>query len=119
MKIGSPRDYSVLAQIIVFTIVLSTLDGVMTVAWVSGGHAMEANPLMADILGKGVNVLPFMIVKTLLVALGGWLLWRWRHRPLAVIGAFVVFMAFLGIFLYHLVSWRGMFSDMLQGLLGL
>ena len=47
---------------------LSILDGFLTVLWVYGGIATEANPLLVDILNERVGF--FWISKTLLVGLG-------------------------------------------------
>ena len=106
MRIGSPENMKVFAQILIFIVALNTVDAVLTVAWVYSREAEEWNPWMAGLLtGKG-SVIPFLAVKTALVLLGCALLWRWRSRPLAVIGGFLLFLVFFLVFLYHLVRWR-------------
>jgi hypothetical protein len=44
----------------------------------------------------------FVVVKTALVGLGSYLLWRRRHRPAAVVGIFAVFLAYYAVLLHHL-----------------
>ena len=59
-------------------LVLNLVDAVFTLIWVTSGHAVEANPLMAAALDK--SPLYFMIAKLALVSGGVALLWRTRPR---------------------------------------
>ena len=75
---------------------LSILDGFLTVLWVYGGIATEANPLLVDILNERVGL--FWISKTLLVGLGAVLLSKNRHIWLAQCGLL------LSLFFYMLIT---------------
>ena len=75
---------------------LSILDGFLTVLWVYGGIATEANPLLVDILNERVGL--FWISKTLLVGLGAVLLSKNRHLWIAQCGLL------LSLFFYMLIT---------------
>src|SRR5262245_8597756 len=80
-------------------LVLNLIDGISTLALVTAGLAVEANPLMESALAQGP--LTFMTAKITLVSLGILFLWRMRrHRFAAVslIGSMVVYSA---VVLYH------------------
>ena len=100
-----------MAHILLFVIVLSTIDGVMTIAWVNNGHAVERNPYMAELIMGKSNMIPFMIVKTILVVGGCAVLWKQRENKLAVIGTFAVFLVFSLLFIYHMEFWGSLFSQ--------
>lgn len=72
---------------------------VFTLFWVLSGRATEANPMMDTLLSWGP--VPFVAGKLALVFLGTALLWRNRHRPLAVVGIFVLFGAYYALLLFH------------------
>ena len=77
-------------------VLLSVLDGFLTVLWVYGGVATEANPLLTDILNERVGF--FWISKTLLVGLGAVLLSKNRNLRIAQFGLL------LSLFLYMLIT---------------
>jgi len=118
MRIGNPDHMKLFAQVLVFIIALNTVDAVLTVAWVYSQEAVEWNPWMAGLISGEGSVIPFLIVKNLLVMLGCLLLWRLRTRPLAVIGGFLLFLAFYLVFLYHLVMWRQMLDRWMESVFG-
>ena len=60
--------------------VVGLVDLLTTLIWVRGGLIVEANPLMAAILGVGV--VPFVVVKlSTLSAYVATMEWYGRHRP--------------------------------------
>lgn len=75
------------------------IDATMTLCAVEFGDAVEANPLMDVLLGHGV--LQFVIVKHLLVSLGLILLWRFRARPLARYGTWLILPVYPLLVLYE------------------
>ena len=77
-------------------VLLSVLDGFLTVLWVYGGVATEANPLLTDILNERVGF--FWISKTLLVGLGAVLLSKNRNLRIAQYGLL------LSLFFYMLIT---------------
>ncbi len=81
-------------------LLLNLADAVFTLWWVHTGVATEANALLSD-LAEG-NAVAFTLVKTALVSLGLLLLWRQRRRRLAAFGIGVSFVAYNGLFVYHL-----------------
>ena len=97
--IGEAHHFRWLHAIVKVVLVLNLFDAVFTLLWVYAGLARESNPLIADVL-RDSPVL-FAVAKVALVGLGSLLLWRNRDRPLAVIGIFVVFLAYYLVFLYH------------------
>jgi len=99
MKIGRPRQFKWLRWVIAFIFLLNAVDGALTVIWVLTGKAEEANPLMAELID--IEPVFFMVAKLLLVALGSFLLWRFRRQRAAVIGLFVLFIAYYFILVWH------------------
>jgi hypothetical protein len=75
------------------------LDAALTLCAVEFGDAVEANPLMAALLAHGPLV--FVVVKHLLVSLGLVLLWRFRERPLARAGAWLVLPIYPALVMYE------------------
>ena len=91
------RSFSSLSR---WLILLSVLDGFLTVLWVYGGVATEANPLLVDIVNERVGL--FWISKTLLVGLGAVLLSKNRHLWLAQYGLLLSLCIYTLITLEHM-----------------
>jgi hypothetical protein len=70
-------------------LVINLIDAVLTLFWVGAGFAEEANPLLADLVKE--HPVGFAVAKLGLVGLSSLLMWRLRHRPLAVVGIFCTF----------------------------
>ena len=102
--VGTPRQFGWLHGIVQALLLLNLFDAMMTLGWIAAGQAYEANPLLAE-LAHNRPVL-FALAKTTLVSLGCVLLWRQRHRPVAVIGIFAGFMVYYLLALYHLHALR-------------
>jgi hypothetical protein len=100
LPIGGPEQLRWLKWIITAVFVLNTIDGVLTIYWVVGGYALEANPLMAELIET--HPLLFMLVKLAMVGLGSAVLWRFRERATAVIAIVCVFLVYYFILLFHL-----------------
>ena len=100
LVVGTPDQFKWLYGIIEAIIILNLLDAVLTMFWVCTGLAQEANPLLQPIAHN--HALLFIIVKIALGSLGTWLLWQYRHRALAIIGTFFVFIVYYAVFLHHL-----------------
>jgi hypothetical protein len=98
-RIGTREHFRWLEGIVKGTLVLNLLDALFTLFWVVNGLAEEANPLLDEIVHQ--HPLAFVTAKLGLVSLGSLLLWRYRHRPLAVVGIFVAFLAYYGLLLIH------------------
>ena len=98
-RIGTAEHYRWLHGIVQVVLVLNLLDAVFTILWVGAGLAREANPLFEVMVRD--HPVAFASAKLVLVALGSLLLWRLRHRPLAVVAIFVSFLAYYLILLYH------------------
>lgn len=98
-RIGTREHFRWLEGIVKGTLVLNLLDALFTLFWVVNGLAQEANPLLDEIVQQ--HPLAFVTAKLGLVSLGSLLLWRYRHRPLAVVGIFVAFLAYYGLLLIH------------------
>lgn len=79
---------------------MNVVDAVMTIAWISVGSASEANPIMEKLLNWGT--IPFFIGKMAIVVGGSLVLWKYRKRPMAVVGIFLLFLVYYFLILYHL-----------------
>jgi hypothetical protein len=99
-QIGTYQHFRWLKGIIVAVLILNSLDAVLTIWVVSTGRAVEANPLMASLVHE--TPILFLIVKTALVVMGCFLLWRFRKRKFAVMSVFLAFLVYYAILLYHL-----------------
>ena len=98
--VGTPAQFQWVCGIIRAILILNLLDAILTMLWVHTGLAQEANPLLKPIVYH--HALLFITVKVALGSFGTWLLWQYRHRALAVIGTFSVFIAYYAVFLHHL-----------------
>ena len=97
--IGTDKQFKVLWWFLSITIVLNLLDAIFTLNWIERGEANEANPLMEVIISKPIL---FVCVKTSLVSLGCYLLWRFHRRPIAVVSIVLAFLAYYAVLLHHL-----------------
>jgi len=98
--IGTREQFGWLLGIVKAVLALNLLDAIFTLVWINAGLAREANPLLAEIVRD--QPVAFAVVKLGLVAAGSFLLWRFRSRPLAVVGIFVVFLVYYLLLLYHI-----------------
>jgi hypothetical protein len=81
-------------------LVINLLDAALTLIWTLSGLAVEANPLMEQVLAH--SPLQFMAVKLALVSLGLLLLWRLRWRRTARVAIFASALAYALLLTYHL-----------------
>jgi hypothetical protein len=81
------------------TLILNLLDAILTLGAVNAGLAVEANPLMANLLDS--SPVGFVLTKTTLVSLGLILLWRHRGRGMAAAGIVGSALLYGGIVAYH------------------
>jgi hypothetical protein len=86
--------------LLVATIALNLFDLVATLIFVGGGHAVEANPIMARALEIGPHA--FVVLKLALVAVGVYVLWRFAWHSFAQAGSVVVCAAYTALAGYHL-----------------
>lgn len=87
------------SHLVPLLLLMNLADCCLTLFWVAGGHATEANVVMAALLQLGP--VPFAVVKTALVMAGAWVLFHRRHRPLAQAGLLVVTVAYLAVLVHH------------------
>jgi hypothetical protein len=99
VQIGTPSQYRWLETVIKTVLVLNLIDAVATLFWVRAGMAAEENPFMATLVYQ--HPITFVVLKMALVALGSALLWRYRHRPLAVVAVFLILIAYYAVLLTH------------------
>ena len=92
------NETTVMVLVLALVWVLNFVDALMTIAWVQFGIALEANPLMADIVEQPAL---FLTTKTVLVSLGTALLWRFRHKRLALRASLVALICYTAILLIH------------------
>ena len=96
----NPKQLRWLNGIVIAVIFLNLADAVFTLVWVRAGLAKEANILLKSLVEE--HAVAFVAVKFTLVALGSYVLWKYRSHPLAVIGLFSIFLAYYILLLYHL-----------------
>ena len=96
----SSKNFALQLGLIKAILVLNLIDAVLTLIWVTGGYAYEANPLLRHWIET--SPLVFVIGKLALVGLGSLILWRYRHRRLAVITVFLAFIVYYALLLWHL-----------------
>lgn len=96
----SRHYYDKLKLIIFFILMINILDSFLTVIWVVSGDAVEANPLMANLID--FHPVLFMFCKQLLVFLGSVILWRFRENMFAFLSIFVIFLVYYATLLHHL-----------------
>jgi Ca2+/Na+ antiporter len=78
---------------------LNLLDAGFTMILVQTGLASEANPLLRRLAHEEWAL--FLLVKTVLVGLGLWVLWRFRTNRVTLAGMPVLLAIYLGVVLYH------------------
>jgi hypothetical protein len=111
-RLGTAQHYRWLRGIVSCVLTLNVLDAFFTLIWISAGLAHEANVLMAPLIERAPAL--FVAVKLGLVGMGTWVLWLRRDRPLAVIGIFVVFLAYYAILALHLDHLAAIVSHLLE-----
>lgn len=82
--------------------VLDFLDAIFTLIWVRAGLAQETNPLLHRLVNE--HRVWSTVAKLALTLVGSLLLWRTRHRPLALIGILVTFVVYHAVLIHHLRS---------------
>jgi hypothetical protein len=99
-RIGTPEHFRWLLGIVKAVLILNLFDALLTLYWVRGGRATEANTLIDELVNE--NAVAFVATKLALVGMGSWVLWKRRRHPAAVVGIFAVFLCYYLILLYHL-----------------
>jgi len=114
MKVGTEKQIKWMGTMIFLVFVLNAADAVFTVYWILGAESWETNPLMDLLLG--IHPAVFVTVKLLLVALGSYLLWRYRRRRAAVIGIFCLFIVYYWLLIVHLHGFNMLVRPLLERL---
>jgi hypothetical protein len=81
---------------------LNLVDALVTLVWVGGGFAPEANHLMAALLDWGV--LPFLLVKIGMGAFTAAVLLYGSEYRLARIGVAIALVAYIGVIGTHVLT---------------
>ena len=81
-------------------LVLNLFDASFTLLYTTSGLAIEANPLMEQVISR--SPLQFMLIKTALVSLGLLLLWRLRWQRMAKLAIVGSALAYSVLIVYHL-----------------
>lgn len=87
------------------TLVLNLLDAGFTLFAVRAGLAVEANPLMQELLSRGA--ISFMLGKVVMVSLGITVLWRLRWLRMAIVGSVAAFLTYALICAWHIHGLAG------------
>ncbi len=113
MKVGTEKQIGWMGKMIFIVFLLNALDAVFTVYWIVGKETSETNPIMDLLLG--IHPIIFVAVKLLLVALGSYLLWRYRRQRMAVIGIFGLFIVYYWLLIWHLRGFNEFIRPLLMG----
>jgi len=101
LKVTLTERFAEQLKTVIFAIfVLNVLDGILTIVGVTTGTAVEANPLMANLISY--HPVLFMLCKLVLVFLGSVILWRSRHNIMAAFCIFLLFFVYYAIIIYQL-----------------
>ena len=89
------------AVLIIAIFLLSVLDAVFTLLWIKTGLAIEANPLLSDLIEKGS--FSFVSTKIALTAFGCGILYHVRHQG-KLASRVITFLAclYFSVLLYHI-----------------
>jgi len=112
LAIGTAEHYRWLHGIVQCVLVLNLVDAVLTLFWVGGGLAREANPFIAELVEE--HPVGFVAMKTALVAGGSWLLWERREHPYAVVAIFAGFVAYYAVLVHHVQYASGLVGQLLR-----
>jgi hypothetical protein len=96
---GSERERWICAML-GLTVVLNLIDAALTLLFVGTGAAVEANPLMRQLLDHGP--LTFVLVKLAIVSLSVGLVWRLRQLRLATFASGAALAIYLMTLLWHM-----------------
>jgi len=103
---------SVVRALALPVVALNLADAVFTIGWVKTGMAVEANPLMANLLS--LNPAVFIVTKLGLVVLGLALLDRNRESQAAEIAAVALFLMYYLLLLFHIDAMYARLVPLLQ-----
>lgn len=81
-------------------ILMNLFDGLFTIYWVGSGHAIEANPLMAEMIEK--HWMSFFLIKMFLVNGGLYILWKRWDRTTAKAALFMATLSYSYVMYIHL-----------------
>jgi hypothetical protein len=104
--LGAPRVrvWQLPAAFMLLLLGFNALDAIFTARALSMG-VTEANPVMAGLMD--VNIPFALAAKFMAVSLGAWLLWRYRHLPVAWRGMQFLTVCYSFVVVYHLVFQLG------------
>jgi len=86
-------------MMVLLLVSFNLLDAFFTARALSMGFA-ESNPLLAGLFEVSLPLGMFM--KSAIVGIGAYLLWRWRHHPAAMRGMMFATVAYGAVIVYHI-----------------
>jgi len=97
------RDKAIIVSSVVF-LILSLMDGALTIWWLGQGAIEEVNPVMRWLIEE--NPIVFMAVKLLLPVMLGYVLWEKRNRSRKFVNysLWLILVVYSGIMVFH-VYW--------------
>lgn len=99
-------------KILLLTVLfLNILDAIFTSLVVGNSLAVEVNPLMAALLDQGIAI--FVSVKLLIIVLSISVLWKYRKRKIAQVGAWIC------VFIYTILISYVICASLFQLLMGM
>lgn len=81
-------------------VLLNIADALLTLFEIHNGLAVEGNPLMGAIIEFSPTL--FILVKVFGVSACAYLLWRFRERPLAMVGGVGTALVYVAVCLWHI-----------------
>jgi len=86
-------------MMVLMLVSFNLLDAIFTARALSLGFA-ESNPLLAGLFEISLPL--GMFLKSAIVGVGAFLLWRWRHQPTAMRGMMFATVAYGAVIAYHI-----------------
>lgn len=106
LLLGAMRnDDRVLVAVLLGMNAMSLLDGLLTLAELGSGIALESNPVMAAVFA--LHPYAALVFKVCVVALASGMIWQWRRHQIVLAAAVIGLAVFTGVVAHHLDSlWR-------------
>ena len=95
------KDLDMAELVLKTLVVLNIYDAIFTLLWIELNLARELNPFMAFLIE--INPILFVVVKTILVNTGVWLIWLNKESSLSKLAIAPVFLLYFLVCIKHTI----------------
>jgi hypothetical protein len=95
------KDLDMAELVLKTLVVLNIYDAISTLLWIELNLARELNPFMALLIE--INPILFVLIKTILVNTGVWLIWLNRESSLSKLATAPVFLLYFLVCIKHTI----------------